>query len=329
LKSALAVTAAIALALAMAAGEASAQTPLTWDIRADNDAFNFWAAPFNRPDVEYTSGVRGALELSGAAPWERWFHGKITPCKVGLDRCATHSYAFGQDIYTGALVPGDTTRVAGARPNAGWLFIEESSKIAHRNSLDESSVTIGVTGEAAQGEFTQRVFHGIAPNYNRPTNWSSQLPFEPGIVVAYDHTQRLFAFGDGKFFGADAEPHAGLSAGNILTEARAGLRVRTGFRMSHPWLLSPLDKSSYPSLWFFGDATVHGVARNEFLAGTFFRSSEHVEERPFVTEYQVGASMRFQQLTLSWIAHQLSSEYESRAQGHAWSRLEIAWRFDR
>ena len=28
------------------------------DVRADNDAFNFWQAPWNRPDEEYTSGVR-------------------------------------------------------------------------------------------------------------------------------------------------------------------------------------------------------------------------------------------------------------------------------
>ncbi len=294
-------------------------------VRADNDAFDFWLPAYDRPDEEYTSGVRGSLVYAGLAPWERWFHRGVTTCAVGADRCATHSYSFGQDIYTGALVFNDTTKIPGTRPNAGWLYVQESSRVMDRNRLDESSVTIGVTGPPALAEGTQHIVHSIAPYYNRPVNWDSQLPFEPGIDLAYDRTQRVLAFGDGKLFGGDIEPHAGASLGNILTEARAGLRVRTGFRLHHPWLLSA--PTSAPEIALFADATEHGVARNEFLAGTMFRSSDHVQERPFVAEYQVGVSIRWKQVTFSWMADELASEYESRAQGHAWSRLALEWQF--
>ena len=283
-----------------------------------------------RPDEEYTSGVRAALQLSGGASWERWLHRGIAPCAVGVSQCASHTYAFGQDIYTGQLVHGDTTPVKGTRPNAGWLYVQESSRYERPNRLDETSVTLGVTGAPALGETTIKIVHAFAPDYNRPINWDSQLPFEPGLILAWDHTERILTIGEGKRFGADVEPHAGASFGNILTEGRAGVTVRTGFKMQHPWLLAAIDSSdTTPAVTLFGDATVHGVLRNGFLAGTLFSSSPHVRERPFVTEYQAGVTFRLQQVSISWVAHQLSSEYFSRAQGHAWSRLAVEYRFTR
>jgi lipid A 3-O-deacylase len=307
---------------------ARAQAPLTLEIRADNDAFNFWQSPFQRPDEEYTSGVRAALQFAGAAPWDRWLHRGVAPCAAGVAPCATHTYAFGQDMYTGQLVPGDTTPVAGTRPNAGWLYVEESARYERTNRLDETSVTVGVTGPPALGEVTQSLVHAVAPYYNRPINWDTQLPFEPGIVLAWDHTERVLAIGEGRRFGADVEPHAGASLGNILTEARAGMLVRTGFRMAHPWLLAAYDSTdTTPAVTFFADATMHGVARNEFLAGTMFRASPRVDERPLVPEYQVGVTLRLERMSVSWVAHQLSSEYFSRPNGHAWSRLAIEYRY--
>ena len=60
---------------------------------------------------------------------------------------------------------------------------------------------------------------------------------------------------------------------------------------------------------------------NEFLAGTLFSPSPHVKERPFVTDYPAGFSVRVQRLTLTYSLDQISSEYTTRPNGHAWSRL--------
>lgn len=316
--------AVIAILLAVTAANALAQSLQSIGARADNDAFNFWKPPYDRPDEEYTSGVRGWLTYSGAAFWERWLHRQ---CAVSCENGASHTFAIGQDMYTGKLVPGDTTHEPGTRPNSAWLYLQESSRVTTDDRLDETSVSIGVTGPPALGKEMQTVFHNLAPDLNRPINWSVEVPFEPGIVLTYDRTQRIAAVGDSMHFGFDMQPHAGASLGNILTEARAGLRVRFGYALQHPW--QPLGQRETPEISFFADITGHGVLRNEFLAGTMFRDSPHVTERPFVAEYQLGLLLRYERLTFRYSMDQIGTEYFSRPNGHAWSRLSVEWRVER
>jgi lipid A 3-O-deacylase len=316
----------------LAAAPLLAQGPISVSVRADNDAFDFWLPPWDRPDEEYTSGVRATLEYAGAAPWERWLHRNVTPCSVGAPRCATHTFALGQDIYTGQYASGDTSFVKPTRPNAGWLYLQESSRVESTNSLDETSLTLGVTGPPALAQVTQEAAHGLGPTFNHPTDWSTQLPFEPGIIIAYERTQRMLVFGEGQEFGGDVEPHAGASLGNILTGATAGIRVRAGFRLHHPWLLAA--STSVPEISFFADGTMNGVVRDEFLAGTLFRpsgltSSDRVDERPFVPEGQVGVTVRWRQLAVTYMVDRTASEYVPREIGHTWSRLAAEWRFER
>ena len=234
------------------------------------------------------------------------------------------SYSFGQDMYPASRLPGDTTSVPGTRPNAGWLYVQ-SSRGSLSRTISTTSLPLASLARPGVGEVTQRTIHAIAPYYNRPVNWDSQLPFEPGIDFAYDHTQRVLAFGDGKSLGGDIEPHAGASLGNILTEARAGLRFPTASGLHHPWLVTA--PTSAPEISLFADATAHGIARNEFLAGTMFRQSDNITA--IRGENQVGISIRWQQITVLWMADQLGRRYESRAQGHAWSRLAFDWQFAR
>jgi lipid A 3-O-deacylase len=318
----------VLLVSAVAPHGATAQSLLATRVRADNDAFNFWQAPWYRPDEEYTSGVRGQLDYGGQAWWGRWLHGAAEPCRSGSERCASRSYAFGQDIYTSARQVGDGGTRAGSRPNAGWLYLEEASRVATQTSLVESSVMVGVTGDIALAQFVQRVAHGYAAAYNRPIDWSSQLPAEPGIILRYERTQRLWAAGNDRAFGADVEPHAGGSLGTILTEATAGARARVGFGMGHPWMVPSGGPHAATEVSVFADATLHGVIRNEFLAGTFFRPSAHVEQRPWVPEYQAGLTLRWRRLTATYRADVTGSEYTTRSTAHTWSSVELKWRME-
>jgi lipid A 3-O-deacylase len=310
----------------MAAGTAGAQLQ-SISVRADNDAFNFWKPAYDRPDEEYTSGVRGTLTYFGAASWERWLHPDVKRCEKTDSPCAAHEYSFGQDIYTGKLVPGDTTHIPGTRPNAGWLYVQESSRVATADRLDETSITLGVTGPPALGEQMQNLFHSFAPEFNRPTNWTVQIPFEPGVNVAFDRTLRVLALPPSEGLGGDIEPHFGASIGNILTEARAGLRIRAGLNVQHPWQRVAISNDAV--ITFFGDVTGHAILRNEFLDGTLFSGGPHVPRRPLIADYSAGFSVRVQRLTLSYSLDQITSEYTTRATGHAWSRLQAEWRIER
>jgi hypothetical protein len=308
----------------VAAGTLRAQAPIASRVRVDNDAFDFWLAPWNRPDEEYTSGVEASLRYSGYAWWHRAVSALTGRCTRPTDGCATRTYALGQQIYTAAQQVGQRAPTPGSRPSAGWLYASEAEQVATASRLDESSLTIGVTGAPALASFFQRVAHGYAAAYNRPVDWSRQLPFEPGATFRFERTERLVAGTDGGWLGAEVEPHVGAALGTIITEGVAGVRTRVALPARHPWLPGPPSKGLELSL--FADAEMHGVARNEFLDGTFFRSSDHVRSRPWVSEFQGGFTVRWRQLGASYAAHRLGPEYVTRTGSHTWASISAEWR---
>ena len=293
----------------------------TLSVRADNDAFNFWQAPWNRPDEEYTSGVRVTMDLAGRAPWARRRRSAKDDCGGAAKACAGHSYAFGQDIYTAVRSRDQPTPLPGARPDAGVLWFAASDWRSNADKESELRWTVGFTGRQALAAPMQRFFHNVAPGWNRPIDWTKQLPTEPVFAVSYD--QRLL-----RTAGAvELQPHVGASLGNLLTEARVGLGARLGRDLHLPrWMAA----GNRPVTWaLLSDATLRGVARNETLSGTIFRPSEHVTLRPLVTDLQLGTTVRWRELGLSWTAHQTGAEYVARHSPHAWSTLEVAWMMGR
>ncbi|MFI5310825.1 MAG: hypothetical protein ACHQQ3_06300, partial [Gemmatimonadales bacterium] len=76
-----------------------AQSLLASRFRADNDAFDFWLAPWYRPDEEYTSGVQASLEYAGYAWWHRFLSADTGRCEPGGNRCATRTWSIGQQIF--------------------------------------------------------------------------------------------------------------------------------------------------------------------------------------------------------------------------------------
>jgi lipid A 3-O-deacylase len=293
-------------------------------VRADNDAFNFWLPPWSRPDEEYTSGVRLSVDYAGPAWWSRT--GESADCGAPAKRCATRTISLEQDIYTAERHLNEPTARAGSRPDAGWLFVQEEQRLARPNRLDETRLAIGVVGAPALAQVTQRIFHGYAPGWQRPIDWSRQLPFEPGIVASYDQRRYVVLSGGENERGVELQPHAGGSFGNILTEVRAGLGARMGVGLEHPWVPA---RARATSLAFVADATLRGVARNEFLSGTLFRSSDRVPIRQTVAAYQAGVTANWGRLGAALVAHQDGPEYLARIAPHQWTTIELEWRLGR
>jgi hypothetical protein len=314
----------VGLLVALLPAAAGAQRAVT--VRADNDAFNFWQLPWNRPDEEYTSGVRLTVEYAGVAAWARGIERALGACRetsvlpvptVPATTCGSHSYALGQDIYTAVRPNGSPTPTPGGRPDAGVLWLSTTSRITRSGDLTELGWTVGVTGKPSLAESMQHLFHELAPSFNRPIAWGQQLPAEAVFAASLDRRARA------RVGAIEQQPHAGASLGNLLTEARVGVGTRVGLNLSHPWMTILPHHSVEIAL--VGDATVRAVARNEVLSGTLFRPSARVTPRPVVTEVQAGLRVRWRMLEAAWLAHQTGAEYTTRGAPHPWSTLEASW----
>ena len=293
-------------------------------VRADNDAFNFWQPPWSRPDEEYTSGVRLSADFVGPAWWSRT--GSEGNGTDGVRRFAMRTWSFEQDIFTAERHLNEPLPRPGSRPDAGWLFVQESQRLARLNRLDETRLAVGVVGAPAFAQVTQRIFHGFAAGWQRPIDWSRQLPFEPGVEASYDQRRYVILSGGGSTTGVELQPHAGASLGNILTEVRAGLGARLGVGLEHPWVPPRVEATS---LAFVADAAIRGVARNEFLSGTMFRSSDRVPLRTTVADLQVGVTASIGRLGVAVVVHQDGPEYRARTAPHQWTAIEMEWRLGR
>jgi hypothetical protein len=305
----------------------TAASELGWSrlrVSHDNDALDVWLAPWYRPDEEYTGGVRAEAERPGAAWWRRLIGTAKPPCaNRRSDPCATRTFAFGQQIYTAARHIGDTGVAPGSRPNAGWLYLEETERIVAPLSLTAFTVTVGVTGEPALASTTQRVAHGYAAAYNRPIDWSRQVPFEPGVDLTLLRTGRI-PLSAGTAWSLDVLPRAGVRLGTVHTDATAGVAARASWPGSDPFLAGAMPRGFQVELQGGGD--VRGVARNAFLDGTLFSPSVHVAKRPVVGSWEGALTVRYQRGALTYRAHGDGPEHMGRTGPHVWGSVQAEWR---
>src|SRR3954464_14241850 len=100
-----------------------AQAPRTLSLRIDNDAFDFWMLPWNRPDEEYTSGVHIMYDGGDAPRWARRALGARSACGGGSLSCRTTRLELGQDIYAPSVSLDQPQAAPNSRPSGGWLYL--------------------------------------------------------------------------------------------------------------------------------------------------------------------------------------------------------------
>jgi lipid A 3-O-deacylase len=316
-------TSAVARAFHLALPILIAATPLalrgqavrTFSLRADNDAFDFWMAPWNRPDDEYTSGVHVSYDGGDAPWWSRRVLGNLLPCTVQSTACRTSRFEIGQDIYT-PFVPASGPAPATQRPDAGWLYMSQSAQSLATDRSDALTLTFGVTGPPSLAQLTQHMAHDVGPAFNRPTDWSRQIAFEPGVIARFEHDAR-FATPSDEPIGIELVPRAGASLGNVLTAADAGARVRFGWHMSHPWL-PPADDVGFDVLC---GVSARAVARDLFLDGNTFENGPRVGHEPFVESGEAGFELHVRGIALGYRAVSDSRAYRAGPKWHPWGSL--------
>lgn len=328
-----------AAAAQVAGGPASAarpervriQPPWRFSVRADNDAFNYWQPITDRPDKEYTNGDLMTLELAHAPWWGTRFARHARPCtgeEEAGERCLMTSFALGQDMYTPApgREPGRVPDWRDDRPYAAWLYTTTTARVLSERSLRTVSLSLGVTGPPALGEFSQKTAHRLTGVYSRaPVGWNTQIGFEPGINFAVREARRMaFRAPSGRAL-LDLIPHAGASLGNILTEAEAGVQARAGVNLSNPWWTSEWRARSHIEVYLLAGARGEAVARNITLDGNTLGPDRRVDRVPFVGEYRVGVGARFGNVLGEWRAVTRGQEYRTGPVTHTYSTMFVAY----
>jgi hypothetical protein len=280
-------------------------------------------APYNRPDQEYTSGVHVTVD-GGDAPWWARRYLSALPCTTKTLQCRTSSVEIGQDIYSPATSVNDPVPAPGSRLNAGWLYVDQAARLLRTDRADALTITAGVTGPPSLARETQHIAHDLAPSFNRPTDWSRQIPFEPGVDVGYEQQRRVVDVERGSL-GFDVVPRAAASLGNVATNAELGVETRAGWHLRHPWL--PSDGPTEIAL--IVGATERAVVRDLFLDARAPFDTNRAGHRPFVSSGEMGLEFRHRWLTLSYRAVDDSRSYDRAPRWHPWASLRGGVTVDR
>lgn len=206
---------------------------------------------------------------------------------------------FGQNMYT----PSDITRtdlIEDDRPFAGWLYMTAGVELATDRWTDQIDLTLGIVGPASQAGRLQRAWHRWFDF--RPANgWPNQLRNEPGLNLSYRRQWHLPLGKQGRGPMVSVHPHAGVSIGNVFTNAATGLMLQ--FSKGTAWRTPPrIAPTSLGSSiigptgggfgWsFFVGVEGRAVARNIFLDGNSFRNSHSVHSKVLVGDLTAGFLM--------------------------------------
>ena len=222
---------AILGALLASAHDARAQSPRGLTLRMDNDAFDFWMQPYNRPDEEYTSGVHITYDGARAPWWSGWLLGSAAMCTYHVTDCRRHAPRSARTSILRRQASTIRMPRPGSRANGGWLYVAQTARSLHESRSDELTISVGVTGPPSLARFTQNLAHNVAPEFNRPTDWSRQIRFEPGAIIGYEQRRRALAYDAGPM-GFDVLPSVSVKRATWRPPRRSGLQTRTGLALA-------------------------------------------------------------------------------------------------
>jgi lipid A 3-O-deacylase len=325
-------TAAIAATLLMPVVSANAQpvpdTASIWTLQGENASISA-GTPTDR---FYTNGLRlGWTSPDGTVPGFLVNLGH-TLWGDGQQRVA---FDLSQQIYT----PADTQLVIPDphdRPYAGLLLGNFSLLSDTDDSRSVLSLSLGLVGPAAGGEWLQNGFHNLI---GQETNkgWGSQIQNTPAVELLHERTWRL-PIGTLGGLETDALPSLTVALGNLRTYLQTGISFRIGQGLGSDFGVPRVRPGqsggdaytpTRPFAWyFFGGADGQAVAYDLLLQSNPFRSGPHVSPVWDVGELQTGfAIMAYgMRLTLAYVIQ--TQEFQGQTGGlHQFGSASISFRF--
>lgn len=280
----------------------------------------------NGVELSYTTASQGTPKLFvDVARWLPFFSpsGKVRA-----------SYALGQSIYTpshlGAIDPPLTDR-----PYAGFLYGGFGLSDDTGERLDQVELQIGVIGPSSLASDTQKFVHKIF-NDRPPLGWQTQLRGEPGIVLTYSRNVKLVPRQSFLGLFIDLEPHYGGAIGNVYDYVNVGAMARIGFNIPDdygPLRIEPSlpGSGSFQSTggigaYVFAGVDGRAIARNLFLDGNTWETSRHVDKNTLVGDLELGATVTFNFMQVSFTHVIRTKEYKSQTAADQFGAVNLSFR---
>lgn len=280
---------------------------------SENDLY----AVHNR-DRHYTDGIQfGWMSSDDDVPaWARAF-GDGVPL---LDPEAHRRIGF---ILAQAMFTPENkmarTPILDDRPYAAWLYGGLKLQSESDSRLDTFEIDLGVVGPAALGEQVQNHWHSVI-GAGQAEGWSNQIKNEPGLDLMGERLWRISLTEPENALGVDVIPNVVGSLGNIYTYAGGGGMIRLGRELQSdfgPARIDPAlpgsDSFHAPERfgWYvFAGVEGRAVARNIFLDGNTFATSQSVSKKPFVGDLQGGFALLYGRTRLTYTQVARSKEFD-------------------
>jgi hypothetical protein len=292
---------------------------------------------FYKTDRDYTNGAQAAW-TSPPVDTADWAvdTARLIPffAQSGEVRA---SYALGQNIYTPSNL-GAANPPLDQRPYAGFSYasfglIDESDD---KSRLDQIELQVGVIGPMSGAEEVQKFVHRLI-NDRIPQGWHYQLRDEPGLVLSYDRSVKVFPRLSEGPVGFDVEPDFGGAIGNVYDYVSGGAMARIGFNLPDdygPVRIEPslpgsnfFEPQSALGAYIFAGVEGRAIARNLFLDGNTFESSRSVQKIPFVGDMQLGAAIAFRAFRLTFTHVFRSKEYKTQTAADQFGAINLSFRY--
>lgn len=250
--------------------------------------------------------------------------------------------SLGQNIYT----PEDITRrdlIKEDRPYAGWTYLSLTFHVKNTTQMDMYEATLGIVGPSSLAKETQRNVHRWIDS-KEPKGWDHQLKNEPGLIIGWQRSWRLFSSGIGSGFGFDFIPRLGAVAGNVSTFANIGGEIRFGYHLPFDFgtsfiragsgIEAPAD-SMDPRLrrrenfgiHLFFDLDGRAVARNIFLDGNTWKESHSVDRKRLVADMAAGLSILYKHIKLSYAHVYRTKEFDGQDKAQSFGSVTLSITF--
>ncbi len=318
------------LTVVFAAWPAAAQdTRGTWSLQWENDIFG-------GTDKDYTNGLRASY-LSDLHP-STGVTGWVARTLMGADNEDPIRYglAAGQSIYTPENLQA-TQPLPNQHPYAAWLYGEYAVLVQKPNQLDRMTFQAGIVGEGAGGEWVQNNVHSLI-NDQEAKGWGNQIANEPGFNISYDRRWRALAEFESIGLGFDVTPSAGLTVGNVNTQASAGLMLRMGSDLADDFgpprirpslagsaFFTPRDSFSW---YLFAGVEGSAVAHNIFRDGSLFRDDDpDVTSNHLIGDMQAGLVFQIADVQVGYTYVVRTKEFEEQDDGPQFGAVTISTKF--